>query len=1546
MKSKPHKHGSKLGVVESLEARHLLTAMGFAPRDVSVETPGTRAAVLGDIDGDGDLDIVTAVDRTTVAWHENTDGAGTYGDAQIVSDDIGRVEHLVVGDINGDDALDIVVATRTAEQGIVAFMASEGGFEMPVVLNGDANRRNDWVSLDDVDEDGDLDLLTAGDGGFVLHANTGVGEFGAEIVLPAISEINGMPANQVTAALLAGDVDNDGDRDIVSLGTGSLSWYANEGDLNFAEAQPINADFDDVGFGFSANLALGDLDMDGDLDIAFTKQNSARLVVWYKNDGSGGFGPLPHQLVGGDRGERGAAQAITTADMDGDGDTDVVVTLDAGSIDDELPTGHLSWLENQGDGQFSTPILATEFIGVGSSTAVADVDSDGDLDIVSTNLLEGVRWHESDLTVDKPDRGVVEQVIDLNTEPIIAYANQLVTHNGHVYYMEFSELLSGRKAANGRRVNLALDSGEDFFSPTGNPQRHLTVVDDALFMQSFGGVWMRGEYDSEEINLTPDLPEPGRVYMAELEIVQVHDSIYFNQMAAGSDRDDSGDLWVTDKTVEGTELIAEFGDDSVHSLTGLGNLLYFVVASEDGDTIWRTDGTVRGTEQAFDQQFESRSVQSLTAFDGELFFSANGADTDHGVELWRTTGAIPPAAGVAFTEDFSDGNAMDGSPVTWTGAGTEFVVDSDENGSRMRTTLPDDANIISSPDIYVEGEQYGDVSIHATMKTTAAGTFGLSARNSYDASGSNTATLYSMVDDGGSLFLGAFGEGQWFTDAVELDFSPHETDVELRFDIEGNVAFFKVWPAGTDEPAEPLLTAEFPDWVLPSGNVGWWGTGRGFDIELSSYETTVPEASGVVTQVEQVADLRMGEVGSTPEILGVAHDVLYLSAETESHGRELWGVAAGSDEIQLISDVREGEAGGNPTNLMELGGGAVFSVEAEDSTELWHVDPATNAITLVQTLGEAGARVDDFMQVDELVYFSVVGEQQRLWLTDGTVEGTRALSTPLVAEHSELPLDGRPFTVVESKVVFAGFEEDGTTALFVTDGTDEETFFLEDTSYKNSQSATQPIGFVDGKLLAFATRTAAVGEQLFAIQDGEAEVIASGFAFGIAARRPQYLNDRLTTVTIAFGDAGAIYTRIYTDGTADGTTPFFVHEGSVGGTAGRSSDESQFFFGAWLPDGRSTLYVSDTLNPGDPVELATFDINVSGVYGAEPTNFVTLDDGSLWKTDGTAEGTVPITDKVIVHDVESGEYAMFTDDALYFIGETEESGKELWLSDGTDVGTRLIKDIRPGAEGANINWISRVGDSIMFAADDGEHGVELWKTDGTEEGTVMVADINAGTDGSGANPGSEQPGFAERFTVLDDTIYFEANDGIHGDELWKSDGTAEGTQLVYDVVDNGDSGVSRIRAMEDGIFFRAWHPDLGGEPWYTDGTKDGTFLIVDVQPGRGWSWPDWPNVIDEESNTIYFTADDGEIGFELYRFTPPEAPLSPKPGDINEDGFVNFQDFLLLATNFGDENSTRTDGDLDGSGTVDFQDFLELARNFEGDVAAALAPQAIDEAFA
>ena len=416
---------SSLLQLEALESRRVLATT------FTVEPPVTHATVngasnvqAGDLDGDGDPDVVSAsaVDNR-IAWYENLDDKADFGAQRLITDQAFGVRSLEVVDLDGDSDLDIVAAHYDGNA-IVWYENQDGRGNFASANAIDADLLGPIrVVVEDLDGDGDLDVLsTALDSGQVVwyENRDGAATFGSVNVIAADLPLLGYAT--------AKDVDGDGPAEVlVSLDAKAdlriFGWQRDE----FQETQAVESGMEIQAGHFVDN------DGDGDLDFYAAGELSSWVQVFGQQQGRfmstgrfslsslpdsrevWGAGDMEYVDIDGDGQEefvtasayggiaawhsRNGAVLITdeielvsdieTADLDGDGDLDV---LSASFHDDKV-----AWYQNDGTGQFGPQQLLTD-AGLANASLVRslDVDGDGDLDLVSSDRLDQkIVWYDN-----------------------------------------------------------------------------------------------------------------------------------------------------------------------------------------------------------------------------------------------------------------------------------------------------------------------------------------------------------------------------------------------------------------------------------------------------------------------------------------------------------------------------------------------------------------------------------------------------------------------------------------------------------------------------------------------------------------------------------------------------------------------------------------------------------------------------------------------------------------------------------------------------------------------------------------------------------------------------------------------------------------------------------------------------------------------------------------------------------------------------------------------------------------------------------------------
>ena len=286
------------------------------------------------------------------------------------------------------------------------------------------------------------------------------------------------------------------------------------------------------------------------------------------------------------------------------------------------------------------------------------------------------------------------------------------------------------------------------------------------------------------------------------------------------------------------------------------------------------------------------------------------------------------------------------------------------------------------------------------------------------------------------------------------------------------------------------------------------------------------------------------------------------------------------------------------------------------------------------------------------------------------------------------------------------------------------------------------------------------------------------------------------------------------------------------------------------------------------------------------TIYFSANDGStgneLWAHDTSNHSTWRVT------DVNSGAGNSIAGDRLielvgntiYFSAYDGSTSLELWAHDTSNHSTWQVADINSGSGSSNAGLFMHqvVGDTIYFSADDGSTGHELWAHDTSNGSTWRVADINSGSDGSA--PGWHYGDRVIHQILAGDTIYFPADDGITGNELWAYDTSNHSLWQVADINSgsgDGNPGSRIFLLIGDTIYFRA-HTGQDWTLWAHDTSNHSTWQVTNISSGSNSVYLGNYMRGVVLGDTIYFDADDGSTGQELWAHNPSSINYQTNTG--------------------------------------------------------------------
>jgi len=752
----------------------------------------------------------------------------------------------------------------------------------------------------------------------------------------------------------------------------------------------------------------------------------------------------------------------------------------------------------------------------------------------------------------------------------------------------------------------------------------------------------------------------------------------------GATAQEGEELWSTDGTTAGTRLLASLrpgpeGAVSGRRLGQVGSAALFLV-DQDGDPragdpseLWVSDGTEVGTEAIAALPYGFIEFLNQAQDDRSLFLVRPAANSP--TQIWVTDGTEAGTGAIPFAP-FGESSFNVGRVA---GLGEGWVL---SLATPRSDGEPNECGLFVSDGTGTGTRPILDLNSIRSLPPDPSGQLFCPSQLA-----SLNGKVYFVFDDGKN------GQEVWVTDGTEggtrriTDLAPGEERSTIR----------------------PLST---------------WQGELVFVLSSETARNVLYLSDGTAAGTRRISD--RSSVHSFAEV----GEKLYFVHDTEDFlSTDLRSTEGSPASEQRIVELARSVGSSSPTVLLPFGDHLLFGATREDvGRELWRSDGTeAGTVPLDLTPGRQSTFFTSSLKVfGDSIYFE---EGTRIFATDGTVEGTRAVVS---SQSFCCFLSG--FSKIGDRLLFSGSGDDFEhgTELWVTDETPEGAEMILDIYPGRSPDPEYPGEFLVNSsypdkfqqwndLVLFTAENEALGRELW---------VTDGTRAGT-----RVLETTIGPNNPEFSDPGFIFDVIPMEDRV-----FFNHsEGGLWVTDGTQAGTVPIMTGA-----------GEQLTARHIVELRGRVLVIRPVSSDATTT-------ELWSTDGSPEGTrlvtlLPSGFRGIGAPVSAAGRAFFS------LG-TEEAGSELWASDGTAAGTHMVKDLYPGPESSAPTRLQGVDGVLMFTAEDRLLGREIWVSDGTAEGTRLVADIQPGKEGSSA----------DSFTSFRGQIFFTADREDVGRELFSLD---------------------------------------------------------------------------------------------------------------------------------------------------------------------------------
>ena len=668
----------------------------------------------------------------------------------------------------------------------------------------------------------------------------------------------------------------------------------------------------------------------------------------------------------------------------------------------------------------------------------------------------------------------------------------------------------------------------------------------------------------------------------------------------------------------------------------------------------------------------------------------------------------------------------------------------------------------------------------------------------------------------------------------------------------------------------------------------------------------------------------------------------WFTAHDADHGLEIWVSDGTPDGTNLFLDIIPGEEGSAPKRLAAINDKLYFTTRISNATQIWQSDGTTAGTQIIHTFDIPAA---EYLW---LRYFDKVGDrviltyqnypQDSFFLGTITPDSSKLVLIDTFNAQGSIQFLSHDFIEYKNKVYFPATRADVGRELFFIDGTNNKPQLAIDLTPGSAPSFLENLRSIGGHLFFtnridsthFLYKSDGTLNGTHLIDSIQIQSVSSEEHFFEKDGLLHYFNNNLKELKAVSGDSSK---SVFSWDGLNSIDEITVYQDNIYFTGYDYNIDQQIFkWNDQMPGGPKTITWPNSLdgNSGNYDFVKMNNQAYSWTWGNSGIE--------IWGTAGSEENTLQISDGLHLQNtsnqwplfvardsllvfpyyqpgspsrpwVSDGSFGSeklllnlkvdfreFSTDGeyVYFITEGNLNGYNgLYITDGTEAGTQLLKE---GISGVK-NWISFNGyfyakskfenqtyllktdrtpagtnllaeakgledenlvafkDSLFFFKMDDNNNWDLWRSDGTINGTAIAVPLG--------QFGCDNP---ENLFVVSNKLIFWATDPVYGHEPWVSDGTINGTMILKDLNPAPERGIFRTVPIlfKDRLFFNLDTHEYGGELWVTDGTENGTHLLIDIMPGPTSSEPDLRDAVIVDS-LLYFRAFTEAYGYELWQ---------------------------------------------------------------------------------